>query len=217
MQDSKPLRIPIVIGHFTDLQRRIIEHIGITKNASYGTLIEDIGKDRITILQSLNSLMEWHYIEKKKISPEYKKSKLIFSLTSKGIAAAWLREVINLDQIVTNLGRNDRITKYIKFIQETFNPLQRKYMLEPLFRKLDWTYAGYEPGSDEEENVIKECFLKGVIDLCFRDNLNASRLFNNKGIKWLEELFSSEELKEMKKFLVRGRDNISSTIEKFPD
>ena len=82
---------------------------------------------------------------------------------------------------------------------------------------LDKTYAGYEPGFDEEKNIVRDCFLRGIVDLCFDDNFNVSRLFNNKGIKWLEELFSSDELKEMKKFLVKGRDNISSTIEKFPD
>ena len=61
--------------------------MGIIKNANYKTLIEDIGKDRITIMQSLNSLVEWRYIDKIKINPDFEKSKLIFSLTSKGIAA----------------------------------------------------------------------------------------------------------------------------------
>ncbi len=217
MLETNPLRIPVVVGFFTDLQRKIVKHVGTNNNASYRTLIQDIGKDRITIMQCLNSLMEWRYIDKKKVKPEFEKSKLIFSLTSKGIAAACLRKVITLDEIAKNINGKDKITKYVKFVYQTFNSSNRNLMIEPLFRKLDKTYAGYEPGSDEEKNIVRDCFLRGIVDLCFDDNFNVSRLFNNKGIKLLEELYSSEELKEMKKFLVKGRDNISSTIEKFPD
>jgi hypothetical protein len=83
--------------------------------------------------------------------------------------------------------------------------------------KLDITYAGYEAVSDKEENVVKECFLKGILNLCFASNYDVNRLYNIGGLEQLEELFSSEELKEMKKFLAKGRDNISSPIEKFPD
>ena len=102
MLEDSPSKIPVVISFFTDLQKKIVRHVGTNNKASYKTLIKDIGKDRITIMQCLNSLIEWRYIDKKKINPDFEKSKLIFSLTSKGIAAAWLRRVISLDEIARN-------------------------------------------------------------------------------------------------------------------
>src|SRR4051794_30833662 len=100
-------RIPVVTSFFSELQQKILKHIGTTNKASYRTLIKEIGRDRITILQSVESLIEhYHYIEKRKINPKYQKSRLIFMLTHKGIAAAWLRGLINADDIIKNLNRD---------------------------------------------------------------------------------------------------------------
>ena len=71
-------------------------------------------------------------------------------------------------------------------------------MIEPLFRKLDKTYAGYEPGSDEENNVVRDCFLKGIINLCFNDSFSLDGLSRNRGIEGLKKLFSDTELDEYK-------------------
>jgi hypothetical protein len=218
MQEASPeTRIPVVVGFFTDLQTKIVRHVGTNNNASYRTLIEDIGKDRVTIMQCLNSLIDtYRYIDKRKISPDFEKSKLIFSLTSKGIAAAWLRKVISLDEIAKNIsGKGNVVVDYIKFVHQTFNSSNRNLMIEPLFRKLDKTYAGYEPGSNEEKNVVRDCFLKGIIDLCF-DRFNLDGLNRNKGIAALRKLFSDTELEDMKKYLAYGRDNLNSTIKKLP-
>jgi hypothetical protein len=190
--------------------------VGIIKNANYKTLIEDIGKDRITIMQSLNSLVEWRYIDKIKINPDFEKSKLIFSLTSKGIAAAWLRGVISLEDIAKISGKG-KITAYIKFIYQTFNSSNRNLMIEPLFLKLDKTYAGYEPGSDQEDNVVRDCFLKGIIDLCFDGSFSVDGLNRNRGIGGLKKIFSDTELKNIKEYLASGRDNLNRTIKKLPE
>jgi hypothetical protein len=214
LQDTSPPRIPVVISYFTDLQTKIIRHVGTNSNASYSTLIEDIGKDRITIMQCLNSLIDWRYIDKKKTNPDFEKSKLTFSLTSKGIAAAWLREVISLDEIVKNIERASKITDYIKFVQRTFNSSNRLLMVEPLFRRLDKTYAGYEPGSDEEKNVVNDCFLKGIVDLCFDEGFGLDGFNSNKGIERLKKIFSGSELKDIREYLVRGRENLNSIIRK---
>jgi hypothetical protein len=215
LQTSAP-KIPVVIGFFTDLQTKIVRHVGTNNNASYTTLIEDIGKDRITIMQCLNSLIEWRYINKKKINPEYEKSKLIFSLTSKGIAAAWLRGVISLDDIAKNFSGKGKINEYIKFIQQSFSSSNRNLMIEPLFLKLDKTYAGYLPGSDEENNTVKDCFLKGTVKLCFNDTLNPVGLNHDKVVEGVRKLFSDAELDDIKKYLSNGRDNVNLIIKKLP-
>ena len=220
MSKNEASKILGLVPLFSELQQRILWHVGTTNNASYRTLIKEIGRDRITILQSVESLIEhYHYIEKRKINPKYQKSRLIFMLTHKGIAAAWLNGIINTDDISKNLNRDDNITKYIKFIHDVFDPSQRKQMLELMFSKLEKTYSGYEgeEGSDDVKKLIRECFLKGILELAFGNNYNASRLLNDTTIQWLKKLFSSEELKEFRKFLIQGRKNLNSTIERFPD
>jgi len=220
MSKDEASKIAGLVPLFSELQQKILWHIGTTNNASYRTLVKEIGRDRITILQSVESLIEhYHYIEKRKINPKYQKSRLIFMLTHKGIAAAWLRGIINTDDISKNLNRDDNITKYIKFIHDVFDPLQYKQMLETMFSKLEWTYAGYEgeEESDDVKKLIRECFLKGILELAVGNNYNVNKLFSDNAIGWLKRLFSSEELKEFKKFFIQGRKNLNSTIERFPD
>ena len=90
-------------------------------------------------------------------------------------------------------------------------------MIEPLFRKLDKTYAGYEPGSDEEKNVVRDYFVKGIVNLSFNDNFSPDGLSRDRGIKGLKKLFSDTELDDIKKYLAYGKDNLNSIIKKLPE
>jgi hypothetical protein len=217
MPETEIQKIPVVVGFFTDLQGKIVRHVGTNNNASYRTLMNDIKKDRITIMQCLNSLIEWRYIDKIKINPDFEKSKLFFSLTSKGIAAAWLRGVISLEDIAKNFSGKGRITAYIQFVHQTFNSSNRSLMIKPLFLKLDKTYAGYEPGSHDESKVVRDCFLKGIIDLCFDDSFSLDGLNRNRGIDGLKKIFSDNELKDIEEYLAYGSDNLNTTIKKLPE
>ena len=100
-------------------------------------------------------------------------------------------------------------------VSRKFYSENRKIMIEPLFRKLDKTYAGYEPGSNEEKNVVRDCLLKGIVDLCFNDSFNPDRLNRNKGIEALKKIFSDADLKSLKEYLAYGRDNLDSIIKRF--
>jgi hypothetical protein len=79
----------------SDLQERILLHVCTTTNADYKTISKETDRDRITILQSLQGLFRRHYVEKKKVLPQYEKSKLIFLPTPKGIIYALA--FLNLD------------------------------------------------------------------------------------------------------------------------
>jgi hypothetical protein len=69
----------------TGLQSTILFHICVTKNANYKSVMDATKRNRITILQSLRILIERHLIYQEKINPHYKKSKLIFKATDRGI------------------------------------------------------------------------------------------------------------------------------------
>src|SRR5919202_645473 len=111
IEPGKVMRVPILLV-LTDLQANILRHVCNTNNATYKTLMEKIHKDRITILQSLESLIKYRYIEKKKVNPNHEKSKLVFIPTHKGISYAWFNlKDIDIKKII-KVNADDVITQY---------------------------------------------------------------------------------------------------------
>ena len=76
---------PQIVEPITELQSAILFHICVTKNANYKSMMNATERDRITVLQSLKILIERHLIYQEKVNPGYKKSKLIFKATDRGI------------------------------------------------------------------------------------------------------------------------------------
>ncbi len=217
LNDNSPLHLPIIISSFTELQQKILSHVGATYRASYNTLREDLDKDRITILQSVESLIKNQYVAKVKVFPDQPKSPLVFILTHKGIAAAWLRGFLGTEDIVKNLeyGDDDNITKYIKMVNYIFPPSQHKQMLEPIFTKLEWSHHGFEQ-EEKSHDLINESFLTGILKLAFENNHDPSTLFSKTNVARLKWLFQQEDLKRLREKLKVGRNNTTLTIKKFP-
>lgn len=206
-------KIPVLF-YLSDLQSKILRHICTTVNPTYRTLIEEVGKDRITILQSLESLIEHRYIVKQKVNPRYEKSKLFFVPTHKGISYACLRLEVDLKDIVNN---NDEIGRYFKFVEIMFHYSQRKPMLEPMFSKLERGYLEFEEdNAAKKKELIKDCFYMGLLQLAQSKNYDAHILFSNNSKKWPNELFSMEELREFKKVFMLAGNNLIKTSERIP-
>jgi hypothetical protein len=214
VSNDTSLQVPTIIGSFTELQQKILSQIGRTYRASYNTLVQDLDKDRITILQSVESLVKHQYVAKGKTVPNQPKGPLIFLLTHKGIAATWLRGFLNIDDIIKNLYRDDDITKYIDVVYHMFTPSQHRQMLEPIFRSLEWSHSGFEE-KERSRSLIKDSFLMGILKLAFENNYDPNVLFNKANVGRLKQLFSHEDLKQFKEKLKVGRNNITSTIKKF--
>ena len=93
---------PRIAEPTTVLQSKILFHICITKEADYKSIMNTTKKKRITVLQSLKILLERHLVYQEKVNPGYKKSKLIFIATDRGIfniishADLWeIQEIVN--------------------------------------------------------------------------------------------------------------------------
>lgn len=65
--------------------------------------------------------------------------------------------------------------------------------------------------------MVRDCFLKGIVALCFSDSFSPDSLKRNKGIESLGNLFSDTELKNIKEYLADGRDNVNFLIKKVPE
>ena len=207
--------IPVLIT-LSDLQKKILNHICSTHEATYRSLVQALKKDRVTILQSLKSLVRYRYVEQRKMNPQYEKSKVIFVPTFKGFGKSWLDSSISIKDIV-NTRRNDEITEYVQFIDNTFTPLQHKEMLQLLFSELAKGYlTDYETDANEEKNLIKQAFRSGLLELVQSRDYNIDFLSKNETGIWLNKLYSSKELKEIRDHFIKIRDNLSMTIERFP-
>jgi hypothetical protein len=214
--DDAIRQIPILLSP-SELQGKILSHICTRKNASYASLIKDIKKDRITILQSIESLIKYYYIEKEKIHPEREKSKLIFIPTLRGKARAWSYFGLDVKDMVKTK-KEDLITNYIEFINDVFPSGQHKQMLSLLFNIIERDYLNIEEeGVLSRRTLVKKCFAEGLMKLVQQEDYNPPKVFNKKCIQWLNTLFSHQELKEFKESFARTKKNLTKTIEMFPD
>ena len=155
-------QIPILLSP-SELQGKILSHICTRKNANYASLMKDIKKDRITILQSIESLIKYHYIEKEKIHPEHEKSKLIFIPTLRGKARAWSYFGLNVKDMVKTK-KEDLITNYIEFIKDVFPSGRHKQTLRLLFSIIERDYLNIEEeGVESKRTLIKEGFAQRAL------------------------------------------------------
>lgn len=199
----------------SDLQKKILTHVCTTYDASYESLIEDMKKDRITIMQSLRSLINYHYVDKRRINPEFEKSKVIFFPTLKGKAFAHLHLNVDLTDMI-KVGEQNNVEMYIEFIKQAF-PLQYDRMLSGLLAELEQGLLETDNTVVREKNLVIRSFLNGILNLA-PDSINnyADFLSNKRSLQIFENLFSKREIQETKKYLQRARRNLDLCIDKFP-
>jgi hypothetical protein len=82
------------------LQEKILKIVCTRSNVDYALLMEEVKRDRITIMQSVDSLAKHKYVKKDKINPEYEKSKLIIRPTFSGKHHAWRFLGVDLEDIL---------------------------------------------------------------------------------------------------------------------
>ena len=203
------------LGTGPTLQGKILRHLCTTANANYKTLTKEIGRDRITILQSIESLIKYRYVEKERVNPQKEKSKLTFLPTLKGLAGLWQEFPFDLKQMI-KLKKEDEITRYLEFVKEVFKAEHQKPMLSRLFNDIKYNYMNLEKGLTSKRKLIKDSFAMGILELAQRRDYDATRLFNEKGVERLIKLYSKEELNEFKELFVRTKQNLATVIRGFP-
>ena len=83
----------------SNLQKNILKYIILTEQPDYQTISKQVDRDRTTIRQSIESLSKLECIVNEPITPNKKKSKLIFRPTIKGLVMGLGLLDIKLDQI----------------------------------------------------------------------------------------------------------------------
>jgi hypothetical protein len=212
----QPIAAPL-----SDLQRKILQVICTKENVTYRMLTEKTKRDRITILQSIESLIKRNHILKQKSNPEYEKSILIFKPTLLGKCYACSIRKVDVDlEDILKLDGDDEITNYLEIIKNITNPLQRKMFIQPLselFSLSELSKNQFKMPQAFKERVLKKAFKEGVLKISQNNNFDPRSLLNERSVLSLKKLFTPIEIKELEDYLVTMRDNLSKTIDSFPD
>ena len=204
----------------TKLQEKILRHISKTANADYKTISKETDRDRITILQSLQPLIKRNYVYKEKVDPHLIKSKLIFKPTDKGIAYSIAILGVDIDDIRKAHVNAVELAKYNDLIKKVAKPLGRKQLEREATRVL----VMYDLFDDKGKTIMtdRKAYLKqGIRIVLF--NLTADKyydpekLFTLQFVERLKKLVRPSELKELKEFLMKIRENIDLNIKQLPD
>jgi hypothetical protein len=203
----------------TDLQKKILKHVCIRRNADYKTLSKATDRDRITLLQSLQSLMKHRLVYREKDNPNWVKSKLIFKPTHMGRAYASTFLGMDLDDIRNAQFDDDGRREYRDFIKQVADPSERKrnerLMMKDLLLENLFQDDGNIPDIDKLLYQLTRVRLLKFVKS--RRNFDFNELFGTTGAKELKAISTRSELKELKDLLTKLRINLDSTIKSLPN
>lgn len=188
------------------------------KNADYKTLSKATDRDRITLLQSLQSLIKHRLVEKENTNVDRRRIKLIFKPTDKGKIYASTSLGIDHDAIRNAQSDDNERMSYDKFIKQVPNPAERKRnekrVMEDLLRENLFQDNGNIPDIDKLLNQLLRTRLLRFVRI---KNFDFNELLGTRGTKELKEISTKSELKEFKKLLTSLRDNLDSSIKCLPN
>ncbi len=188
------------------------------RNADYKTLSKATDRDRITLLQSLQSLNKHRLVYSEKDNPNRVKSKLIFKPTHKGRAYASTFLGMDLDDIRNAQFDDDERRNYRDLIKQVANPSKRKrnerLMMKDLLLENLFQDDGNIPDIDKILYQLTRVRLLKFVKST--SNFDFNELFGTTGAKELKAISTRSELKELKDLLSKLRINLDSTIKSLP-
>jgi hypothetical protein len=202
----------------TQLQEKILRILTTNSRVTYKTLIEQIHRDRITLLQSVESLIIQGYVEKQKINPEFERSKLVLRPTMIGKHHAWHSLGVEIEDIL-KIEEDQEILNYFELIKDVSDQLQCQKFIEPLSLIITSVASWESKGKIDpklKRDSIKKGFHSGITELAQGSKNDVDRFFNQRTLGLLRKLFSVAELREFKNLFEIMGNNLIKTSKKIP-
>jgi predicted transcriptional regulator len=203
----------------SDLQAQILKHLCQTKDADYKTISKETDRDRITILQSLQSLIKRRYIQKQKLEPEHVKSKLIFKPTRKGMIYAIGHLEVPYDKVLNAHPDAEQLLEYDNpYLEYLSDPIQLNrimyYWLKALLDKKAFDNEGRLTSSKNKQNTVKLASLRAMLNLFADKEFDPNTLFKSKDQSMKSKPVVRREFQELRKSLQRIKNNLDLTIDR---
>lgn len=204
----------------SDLQEKILVHVCTTTNADYKTISKETDRDRITILQSLQGLFRRHYVDKKKILPQYEKSKLIFSPTPKGIIYSLAFLNLDFKEMPGSHREQSQINKLLQSIEALPDPYPMRFAKRYAAYVLGESDAGPFSEKGELIHLPKQPKVFGFIRECLVEYVASNTESTNKDdiakrLQPLKQLYSRDEQKKTQAFLSDVSGNLQFISKQF--
>jgi DNA-binding MarR family transcriptional regulator len=203
-------------SYLSELQEKILEIVCTRESVTYKALIEETQRDRITVLQSVNSLIKQNYIVKQKEHPEHEKSKLSFKPTHSGKQLAAFKLKVSLEEIL-KAENDEEISKYFEIIRDVTDVSQRNEFIQPLEELLTRPVSPLFYKKGGKESILRRALKKGILNSVQNDSYDASRLLNERSSRPFKELLKPADVRELKNSLLNISNNLSKTIERLPN
>ena len=201
----------------TDLQKKILKNVCMRKNADYRTLSKATDRDRITLLQSLQSLIKRRLVEKENTNVDRRRIKLIFKPTDKGKIYASTSLGIDRDAIRNAQYDDIERMRYDEFIKQVPNQAERKRIerrvMEDLLQENLFQDDGNIPDMDK---LLNQLLRVRLLKFVKSRNFDINEQFTPVGTNTLKAISAPGEIKEFKKHLILLRKNLESTIKSLP-
>ena len=199
----------------SSLQEEILKHIAITRDAGYDTLTRDVKKGRTTIIQSLNTLIDTHYVNKQKIkTDDIRNINTIFKPTKKGLLYSIALLDVSFDSIMKSHTEENDLVQYNEFIKKIVDKSMRNEFNKNTalaFINSDIFDEKGEMKITKSEDLFNYGFMFALTGLARKKSPEAELYFKRLDIDSLRKILSPEELKEVQEYYSRIRSYVGDT------
>ncbi len=197
------------------LQEKILNHICLTKDADYHTLSKATERDRITILQSVGSLLDHAYIKKEKEKFDQVRSKLRFLPTDKGKAYVIEFSKVDLDKIQRTHLPPDALLLYDQRMSNIEDVEARKKNEEGVYKVCLLNDLFNEDGSlPDQKKLMNTQFRIMLSQFAHSKGFDLEKLFDPEDIGDFNKMYDRSEREDLIKIFAKLRDNLDLSIKK---
>lgn len=187
----------------------------MTKHADYHTLSKVTDRDRITILQSIKSLIDHGYIKKEKEKSDQARSKLRFLPTEKGKAYVVTFSKANLDRIQRTHLPTDALLLYDQRMSNIGDVDARKKNEEGVYRVCLLNNLFDEDGSfPDQKRIVNIQFRIMLLQFAHSKRFDLEKLFDPVDIEEYNKMYDRAEREDLIKIFEKLRDNLDASITK---
>jgi DNA-binding MarR family transcriptional regulator len=201
------------LNTLSSLQHNIIQYLTLNPNADYKAISKYVDKDRITIKQSIDTLIKKRYVKKEKVYPDRERSKLVFNLTHKGL----IYSITFLEEKINNLKnlKDNQFQEFLKYLIEIPKPKEFERFKATIclgFMNYDLFRDDGNMICENEYDITKQMFRIFLLHKTEDKNFDIEKLLlpEESGFDFMRKNYNSNQL--LKEILTKLKENIEKSL-----